>query len=168
MKTYILLVTIITVCISASCRKKTACFNSLNYELQFYTTSLADTIHDTGAKIIEYTKGNNFIQVVDSIQGITLGNISTYYNGNFEQQYIPYSKYSNDLYKYDLRIILYPSGNVYELSNIYHNNRNIYQNNREEYTCTNDIFYMANDSLRHVPGENLNGGDGEAVLAIKY
>ena len=154
----------------AACRKNVSCFNAKNYDLQFYTTSLADTITDTGASIVKYGPGSNFLALVDSVPGIiVLSNFSAYYVGRFAQQYIPYTIYSSDIYSTDLLITLYPSGRVYRMKNIAHDNRTMSEKNTDNYSCTDNITYEVNDSPYVCAAQTFNQGVAtKAIMNIRY
>ncbi len=154
----IVFIIIVFSCGITSCNKTTSCSDPKYCELQFYTTSQTDTIKDISGKIMEYIKGNNLATVVDSFVFDSLVSLNVVGQNSFSQLYISFSDHSADIYNYDWKIILLPSGRTYTLTKVSHDNRTIRQSNENNLACINDITYMANDSLCQMPGGGNSTG----------
>ncbi len=150
----------------STCSRQYSCTNYYDYVFEFHTAPAADSIRDTMATVVDYLKNGAFSTPVDTFAALPF-----FYAIQSSQYSLPKGATDEFLYKYDRIITLYPSGRTYKMRNVTHNERSVKGADSDPVGCTNDIFFVVNDSQYHVPGMQQNGSGrygGDAIMPIKY
>lgn len=124
---------IVTLLYAASCSKP-SCVPPVIKTVSFYST---DAITDTSATVVKAKKGSNFGQVSELFNNVPLDKNKV--------MVIPYK--GNETYLYDWQITLNPSGRVYKITDIKHDD-----NNPNRTNCVSTVYYKLNDSAKTLAG----------------
>ena len=133
-----------------------------------YSFSSSDTIPDTFANVVQYQKGGNFSNVVKTFSGVPLTKRPTFrYDKSL---HIPLSDNEiYNVYNYDWKITLFPSGKVYSVTDLSHTN-----NSRKKGMgpvkdeCVNSMSCTVNSYHSEFIGIWNPSGYSYAIVDISY
>jgi hypothetical protein len=114
---------------AASCSKP-SCVPPVINAVSFYATG--GYIPDTSASVVKAKKGSQFGFISEVFPNIKLDKNKV--------MLIPYK--GNETYDYDWQITLNPSGKVYKITDIKHDDENPNRTN-----CVSTVYYKLNDSM---------------------
>lgn len=137
----------------SSCYKKTDCTVPNIRKVVFYNTSPTYVIPDTGYSLAKAQKGSRFAFISDSF---------FHRLDNNKTIYMPDA--GAESYDYDWRVILYPSGKIYEITKLTHDDVNTNGG-----PCTSTVSYAVNDSAVLKNGNPYSSTPYETPdIRIKY
>jgi hypothetical protein len=134
MKKGILYIAVVTAAVSVASCNKPSCVPPNIKTVSFYPAS---SVPDTTATVVKFNKGSNFSQVSEAFTDIALDKNKV--------MVIPYK--GGETYDYDWQITLNPSGKVYYIKDIKHDDTNPNTTN-----CVSTVTYKLNDSTKTIQG----------------
>ena len=141
---------IISVLYMASCSKP-SCVPPVIKTVSFYSGSY---IYDTSATVLKAKKGSSFGQISEVFANIPLDKNKV--------MVIPYK--GAQTYDYDWQITLNPSGKVYKITKLRHDDDNPNTTN-----CVSTVYYSLNDSATTLAGSPYSmTPTTEPQIKIKY
>jgi len=150
-------------CVFISCSKN-YCLTPFIGEVAFIVN---DTIPDTSALLVQYTKGRNFTTVEATYTIAMYRSSQTGYHYGFGFPYFVGSG-NGIAYDYDWEFTLLPSGKVYKLKNISHTNNYTKGYGEVKENCVNTVNYNVNDSLYSDVSSPVSSSSASATLSVKY
>jgi len=140
MKKVIGIIVVLSITAYFSSCKKIYCSTPVISKVLFYSTISTYVVPDTTATLIKSVKGSHFGQTSEIYPTINLTKVDFNRSLSFPDKGV-------DVYDYDWQITLHPSGRLYQITKISHQN-----STSKTSDCTNTVSYYINDSLVTVPG----------------